>query len=371
MKKKLLLVLVLVLISSVFVGCGAKSISLNDYVTVEVSGYDTLGSAYYDLDYLKLEEDVAKALKINTNPTNLNDIKFEDFNKLDSVLSSFVLNFDKDDSLSNGEKITLSATINEEANKKNKISLSFKDIVTTVEGLEEIEVISLDKVFKDVEVSFNGTSPNGVVFIENKSDDDTISKVNFQSETMTGLKNGDKIVVSAEYSDIYDYGVLVEEGTKEYTVEGLDEYLVKYDDLDEDAKNLILKRAEEMFSANVLAEKGGRIDGSNISSYKNISSLGVQDSYFLKLKDGFENDKFNSVMIVYKLECDSYWGNEHFSDVYIAIGINNIVKIKDGSFKINTNEAYMINGYKSFDEFYKNNIMAQLDKYDVEVIKQK
>lgn len=368
MKRRFLLVLCFMLCLVLLVGCGGKSVNLNDYVSVVVFGYDTKGIADYDFDYVGFEEAVAEALKIKTDIQSLSDLNFEDLDKLYSVTNSVVLNFDKSDNLSNGDKITLSAKIDEETNKKHKITLNFKDISTTVEGLEEIKTVGADEIFKDVVVSFNGTSPNGIAIIENKSSDPIISQMDFKSETMTNIKNGDTITVVANTDRIYEEGVIVEDASKDYTVDGLDEYLTKFTEVDEATKNSILKRADEIFSANVLAGKKGYIDNSSTRYLKNINNLGVQDSYYLVQKDGFNNKIINQLQLVYKLEADRDY-SDALKDAHISIAFNNIIKLKDGSFKVDLSEAYLLDGNSTFDVFYKEHIMKFMDEYDIEVVK--
>lgn len=46
----------------VFSACGKKEIDLSDYVKIDASGYDGIGTASAEIDYRKFSEDHKKAI---------------------------------------------------------------------------------------------------------------------------------------------------------------------------------------------------------------------------------------------------------------------------------------------------------------------
>ena len=381
MKKRLLVLIGMITTLFLLTGCG-KSIDLNEFVSVEVTGYNENGYAEYRMDNQGLEKAIGDALGIKTEMKSFDDLKnsakdLEKYDQLYYLLNSVDFTFDKSEGLSNGDKITLSATIDEDLNKKSKVKLKFKDISVKVEGLEKAKVLGEKELFKDLSVTFKGIAPNGTAVIENKSNDKDIKDVSFRIKTNDednyhegGLKNGDKIIIEAKPNEFNSIeGVVIKEASKEYTVEGLDEYLTKFDDLDADSKTKISNRANELINANIAGGKGGRIIGLSLYG-TTASNITLQDSYFLVLKEGIElpyNRVYSQVLVTYKFDVTS--SSEVFKDVYIGVAFNNILKRSDGTFEIDINDAKLYDGYKTFDEYYNEYGTKVSDSHNLETVK--
>ena len=81
-------------------GCGAKTVNLNDYLTIECKGMDTAGKASFSVDIERLVEDNAEALGMDGASFGSLLTVYDDFySKLGGEL-------DKSSELSNGDKIT-------------------------------------------------------------------------------------------------------------------------------------------------------------------------------------------------------------------------------------------------------------------------
>lgn len=384
MKKRLLVLVGMITTLFLLTGCG-KSIDLNEFVSVEVSGYNENGYAEYRMDNQGVEKAIGKALGIKTEMNSFDDLKnsakdLEKYDQLYYLLNSVDFKFDKSEGLSNGDKIILSANIDEDLNKGSKVKLKFKDISVKVEGLEKAKVIGEKELFKDLSVTFKGIAPNGTAVIENKSNDKDIKDVSFKIKTNDeddyhegGLKNGDKIIIEAKPNEFNPTeGVVIKEASKEYTVEGLDEYLTKFEDLDADSKTKILNRANELINANITGGKGGSIAeiGNPNGFNKSASNVSLQDSYFLKAKDGIKlgyGSSYSQVLVTYKFDVTE--GSTVHKDVYIAVAADNILKRADGTIEININEMELVRGYKTFDEYYNEYMTKNSDSYDVETVK--
>lgn len=65
MKRKLIAVAALLAVPFAMTSCGRKTINLNDYVTIETEGYDTVGKVHYYFDSEQLVEDNLEVFGLN------------------------------------------------------------------------------------------------------------------------------------------------------------------------------------------------------------------------------------------------------------------------------------------------------------------
>lgn len=195
---------------------GGTRINLTDEEIVKVTfnGGDGRGYADYSMDSSKLNEISEDAL--GKNPSLDEQLAWYSFT------SSIRYSFDKSDELSNGDKVTLSVTWDEDLAKEAGVKVSGDDLEVEVSGLEPAKPID---VFNTLEVTFEGFDGNGTLSYKNTSEDDFMYSVYFSADKSDGLSNGDKVIITADVSDytLDQYNYVLTEKEKEYTVEGLGE----------------------------------------------------------------------------------------------------------------------------------------------------
>lgn len=209
MKKYLLIVLGLLSLL-VLTSC-ANAKDLSDYVDVSFSGVNTKGKISYSIDLEKLLLDEAN----NDRSKAMSNL--EELAALDGAYKIVV---DKTDNLSNGDKVKVVVTVDENKTKKYKSG----EKVIEVEGLEEAKRITTKDVEQHLVLNFNGVSGRGVAKIDNVFDS-PLNSVKFTVENDGQLKNGDKakIVLSKQDEEsLLQMGYLPEEGfNPTFEVKGL------------------------------------------------------------------------------------------------------------------------------------------------------
>lgn len=203
-------------------------INATDYLTVTFDGYEGIGTADVEIDEDKLEQYLTKGLErtgqIDKNRKLLSEDTLMSFLTYDGVSSAFDVKTDKQDNLSNGDKITCTITTNSLANelKDYKIRIKTGKKTFKVTGLKKAETFD---AFKDVNVSFKGANGYGNTEITGGTDG-----LIYQADKESNLSNGDKInvTISTDWDTDFDdyardYGKIPKTTTKEYTVSGLSE----------------------------------------------------------------------------------------------------------------------------------------------------
>ena len=121
---------------AVLTGCGRTKINLNDYLTVNYDGYETVGTASSSFDMEKMISENPSAFGLKGEVSEMELLGVEII--LDESLKG---SLDKTNGLSNGNKITYHWEIVGEDSLKEKYPVSFvhEDITYTIEGLEQAE----------------------------------------------------------------------------------------------------------------------------------------------------------------------------------------------------------------------------------------
>lgn len=222
-------------------GCGEKTVDLNDYVEVEISGYDGYGTAEVVFDYEAFEEDTA-------------DLKFSKqsngallYDSASAFLLDNCVNFklSKDEELSNGDEITLKWNVQDNVAEGNtNAKFKYESIKVKVDDLKKVDTFD---AFEGVNVVFTGKSPLGYATVE-CADDRLAFFVNPSSE----LANGDVVTVSlietsATITEIIEtFGAVPETNIKEYKVEGLPHYVTELSEIPDDVYQQMDKFGREL-----------------------------------------------------------------------------------------------------------------------------
>lgn len=366
------------------------TVNLNDYVTVTFSGYDTVGRAYYEFDEKAFLEDFSDKIKMKKKKGNadaeemyaiLSEVSGAELMMYNCVAGSL----DKTSDLSNGDTVKIEWNCEDEIAKENfNVKLKYKEKEYKVEGLEQAKIVD---PFEGIEVAFTGVAPAGQANIQNNSSEEVLRSVHYEATPNTGLKNGDKVVVKANATgneDYYlsNYGVIIDQGEKEFVVEGLCSYAQSASEISEDMLEKMKKQAEDTLRAQ------------SVNWNANITLQNVQyiGNYFLKPKfaSGFSN--YNTLHLMYRV--DTVFEKDTFVEpfsFYYYTTYNNIMIMDDGSTSVDlsnystastwsginhefqysdswwsdtTSQAFP--GYESLDIAFNKLVTAVVDQYEYE-----
>lgn len=342
-----------------------KRVNLNQYISVEYSGYNTVGRARYKIDKEGLAKAILKA-QGKKNSQILTDSSASD-TVYSTVRECLEISLDKSDNLSNGDTVKLKIKCNDYANSLLGIKLIYKDKDYKVENLDEARKVN---VFDDISVSFSGTSPNAKATIENNSSDSYLSGLNFKLSKSSGIKTGDKITVTVSYNeeDALSNGYILTETSKEYTCDKLDAYISKVDELSSGQQEELKKAAKDKIEAYCAK--------SNISP----ANLNYAGAYTLVSKSYNYYGNSNQVYVIYSVDITAkkgYSGTDTVTQsVYMAVNINNVLLKSNGSFSYNSSMSLSgrtvigntsVSCYANGEELYRSLITKQKDTYTYSV----
>lgn len=236
-------------------------------------------------------------------------------------------------------------------------------------GSGEKQVKDIDP-FENLKVEFKETSPAGKVDISGGH-----SKVKYKADPEKGLKNGDVITVTATVNGAYakDYNLTATE--KQYTVEGLDEYIQKLDDIPKEKFDEMDKTFRDGYADYL--EKNGKGAGAK------IKKMELAGTYMLTKKDAAKPyNKKNEMLLdriyfVYKINADfEKTGESH--EYYWCAYYNNVKKLADGTIEVDLKDlkkgshnydnikvdVFLIEGCNTADEIYEKNVKKYEEEYD-------
>ena len=336
---------------------------ISNYVEFEFSGYDGEGVLTYKVDYEGLMDDLYDA-----------KIKFDD----DDVEDSIKVEPEKTTALSNGDKIDVKLDVRSRLEENVKATFIYEDFEVKVEGLEERKTFD---PFAYVKVVFSGIAPNGTAKIEAEGNS-PIQGITYSITSDNrgkSLKNGDVITIKANKKNLekacLDAGYVLGSDTKEYTVEGLEEYATSMSQLTDKMIDELKKQGEDTFKTSIK----NWVEDSKLDQCEYVGA------YFLSLKDGAKKNHFNYVYMIYHIHCTTKGGE---FDYYFYVAFNNIVVKADGSNECynimdvkyptgseysknaikkgsGSNRRYVI-GYETVDALYNNVIRAESQYYNCE-----
>lgn len=211
-------------------------ILLTDYVHIDsVTGADGYGHLEYSFDSYSVYQKLAGMdVKNDKDPEALfseeNLLKAE---KIMTVLEGVTVTADKNDNLSNGDKVTLTVSFDNPTKEKLDFELRAGSISYTVEGLAE--GLPFDPFSKDIiSVAFTGASGSGEAIIGLVSGDDMYKAVTYSFSNNYNLSNGDEVVLTAVFDQQYfaTLGYAVpDQCSKTYIVSGLKDFFRPSDGL--------------------------------------------------------------------------------------------------------------------------------------------
>lgn len=294
-------VLVAVIVGGVFLYIKAHTIDVNDYLTVEFDGYDTMGKATVTIEEEFWEDLYEKASfkdKAKFEKEDYFGSYYTEADYMEEQLSKKIkYEIDPEGQLTNGDKVTVSWKIKTDSiKKKYGVTVKGEDKKFTVADLEEVESFN---PFDDIEVSFAGLDGHGEANVEIVNEKDVYDDFTFSvSDNNYSLSTGDKVTVT--FGAYYDeetlnqycaenYGMVPTVVEQEYTVEGLGHYITNASELTETSL------ADVIEDAKVELE-----EDANLSEMETMNSMTYVGAYTLIGKEDSGNDTY----LIFEMKVD-------------------------------------------------------------------
>lgn len=366
-------------------GCGKETFDVTETAELTFSGYNGYGTCELENEYDWID-DVMDWYGDSITDSERRSSERE----LEDVVTYSVK---PEEGLSNGDTVTVSIKVGKAA-EDYAFNLKATDITFTVEGLEEITEVD---PFEDIQVVFEGKSPNGTAKMNNNSNDYTIS---YEMDKNSGLSNGDTVTVTAALSygmkeDEYaqQYGKKLSVTEKTFTVEGLSAYARSIDEIPEEMYSKMQKQAED----SITSYCAGWDEGNTL---KNLEFIGY---YFLTAKDGFSPRSNNELYCIYK--CTASFQGAHSTDeanegkdrvdlgttdevFYTYYKFSDIMLLPDGTCSVDLSagsrcysraetsvgywmfgwsfRAYTVEGYTELDSMFNDVVTKNIEQYAYE-----
>lgn len=313
------------------------TIDLNRYLTVEAEGYDGFGRVRADIDWASLGKKYGKKLSLSNRALKEMGGLSSWTSPLEVLEECVDVDVKDGNNVSNGDKVSYTWDIEEELFTFFNMKFKYKDGQYTVSGLSQVETFD---AFADLEVTFEGSAPNGTVKLEYKGSE--LTNGYFSCDKTGGLSNGDTVKVKIDSSNIESIakkiGKTPKEAEKTYTVSGLDEYIGKYADLTEDLIKKMRSEAEDTIYAYAAQ------DYSETSSLSDLTYAG----YIMCMAKSGERyyDDINRFYMIYSGTLANSEGKFSTTKVFFPVCFTNILKNGDG---MNYKENEGIAGSSSLD----------------------
>lgn len=352
--KKLVFVIASFMSLILFSSCGSTE-DLSDYVEVTFSGVDTMGVANYAVN----EEKLFKEIFDYDEETDFVDEETE--REMDNLRDAYKIKLDKDEKLSNGDKIKVNISVNEE--KTDKIKGGDKEVV--VADLEEPKALTSEDVEKNLVLNFNGASGKGLSQIDNSFKESPLSELEFEIESDGELKNGDqaKVVLNEDAESVLnDHGYILEEDfNPTFEVKNLYVVAEKATDIKnlKDIKRMIeeeVKREYKSFDPDEIWGYKYKINQEKLMYRQFSEDTDNEDFSDWEMGNYSSGDNHGNLIGIYSVKKISGDDNELMDEFTAIIGFSDI-KL-DNDKKANVSEIEKISDKK--DETYSLESVIQL-----------
>lgn len=355
-------VLVAAIVAVVIILMMPSKINVEDYVTVEFSGYDGYGKANVKVDKTALSTDAVEKTGIADDVSSLSDLLGGSVSKvtlLRNAISSIKCTPDKKEGLKNGDEVTVEITYDNEIANEVKLEFSGSSVKATVSGLNPVKEVD---AFEGLEITYSGKSPNGKAAVK-YSGSDLITKYNFKLDKSSKLKNGDVVTVTFTPEDktTLAKGFVVKNKTKTFTVSGLTEYPASINDIDKDYIEKLKKDASDVVEASAAKKYG--------TNYKMSKPEYVGYTYL------YEKEGNSAVLyLVYKANVTGSENQITPVDVFYPVKFSGITKSSEGfayqgDATVYGNSSYgKLNtiGYVNIAKFFDSLAKVE-DEYDITI----
>lgn len=323
------------------------TIDLNEYMTINVEGYNTIGTAKVSFDEERFERDykqkLFKAFKKNLGKSSggygdseygyLSDALYRE-EIVEEFLSDCVGGkLSKNSELCNGDTIKYVWECDDkESESIYGYKLKYSDIEIKVKNLKEVDTFN---PFDEIEVVFEGINKEGTARIENEPNT-KVAELEYRLDKASSLSNDDIVTVSisVDSDSVADYcaekyGIIPSPMSKEYKVEGLGNYINTAKEISDESLAAMKAKGEEIYKEDIAK------DWEDDTKLKSITYVG---NYFLKKNESFGSD--NILYLVYKIKINHKYENDgqkfnKTNDIYWYMSFSNISVNDKGENNVN------------------------------------
>lgn len=341
-----------------------EKVDLNDYITVEFSGYDGNGYADVVFDYTTFESDVDAILEkkhVKNNDSWLSDVYY--------VENAFSCSATPTSGLSNGDKVTISYTLQNESIKDYKVELVGEEKTFEVKDLQEVQEID---PFEDVSVTFTGIDGDISAEIVNNSTNTFVNDyLYFSLDKYYDISVGDEVTLSIDMTNeqAANYGYAFTQTEKKFTCSEGDSYAAALADIDEEMLG--------QMQSDALAYIQSVFEPDDTCTIGDWNYEGV---YFLYNTDPDSWYEKNVLYVVYSSTITSTDGEYEPQTILAPVAITDIVKKSDGSVTyaepsyiegnpgyIGDSWTYVGSGFFDGAQMYEELITNRASEYNYEV----
>lgn len=366
-------------------------INLNDYVSVSYEGYNSMGQARVTFDkeafYSDYEEEIEFTKEAESSGyTEIYDLF--DVSAAAALMDSVHVSLDINENLSNNTAIHLVWNCDDDLILEMfNCEIIYEETEYIIQGLEDL---ALFDPFENLQISFEGTAPEGTANLSSIDNSGVFQDMYFVCDTTSGLSNGDTITVTlGGVGDPITYcadnfGCCPTATEKEYTVEGLSEYMTSLDQLSQESIDAFVTQATDVFNARVA------LDWREESVVDEVSCAGF---YLLTPKEGvtlYGDEKNGYLYLLLRVNATIGFRKGFFNsasefvpmELYYSVGFPVPIIDGDGNCIINTtdyrqcmnaiilelegyNDEYLF-AYETIDEFFYDKIQTELADYNYE-----
>ncbi len=295
----------------------SSTIDLNKYVTVETTGYNGYGYADVVVDWEAIESKYKSKVSFTSKFKNEYGGLLSLTTPVDALAESVSVSLSSNDKLSNGDEIEYTWNIEDDISQYVKCKLKYKDSTYKISELQEVD--SFD-AFAELKVSFEGVTPNGSVVYDYTGSD--LSTRDFYCDSTNGLRNGDTVKIYMDENNIEDYaenmGKIPSKLELEYTVEGLDEYVESFSDLNEEFMSKVKSEAEDSIYAYVANSYHSSSSMSDLTYAGYIMNKATDESKYV--------DTYNNLYIIYSGTVSNTDNEFPTTTVHYPVKFTNLIK---------------------------------------------
>lgn len=348
----------------------ARTINLDEYVVIKSEGYDGFGTASASIDWDGIEKKYGSKIKINSEIQNQYGGLVTLMKPMDYLKAAVNVSLDKNTGLANGDVIKYTLTVDEGVYKTLNCKLEYENGTKKINTLQTVETFD---VFEDLEVKFEGCSPNGTVSFNYVGE--ILDNQDFVCDKNKGLQNGDIITISLKNENASEYAEAFQKipksTSKEYKVSGLKEYIISYSQISDELLVEYKAEAEDVVYSYIAK------DYDYTSSYS-VSDVNYEGYMALYPKKSDEiTDNFNYVFFIYSATVSSKNNKFNPTKVYYPVRFKDIVNcdemeyeesskkiVGDFYFEGSFNDSV---GYRDPNTMYSDIVTANRDTYKSEV----
>ncbi len=369
-----------VVLALVFYFLSAPAIPLNQFMYIDVDGYDGYGTVTASIDWSA----IGKKCRGRLSFTRLAREEIPDIVKEKSPLElleeSVVIQLDAPEPLSNGDEISYTFSIADAAYRYLDCDLQYENGTYSVTELTKIGQFD---AFSNLEVTFEGSDADGIAILYYSGQE--LSTGDYTADKTSGLRNGDVIRVSIREDCVEEclhlFGEIPEVMEKEYLVSGLPSYIAALEEIDDATLAAMQDKAEDVFRTYL---KNNWPDSAALERFTYLGD------YLLTAKRSSVVGNKNAVFLVYQAQVRNFLsgGGKSYDkviDIFWFIKFHDLVLTSDGkvsfdltsyntpddtfsvdsgiSIGAGSSEKWKYFGYQTFEELYDNAVEIYFDSY--------